>query len=134
MSKKEFLITVIVVVLSIALISTIIVLKKIDKTNPDKPVGTTSGVPHDHDGDGVPDHGDDAHENEANGDNTASASGGSSTSGGNTEAVVPGDSDIDISIGLEDLPTDGDGTAKGGSTGQGVSSGTGFGNENGNVG
>ena len=102
MSRKEFLITVIIVVLSIALIATIIVLKKIDKTNPGETTGTNSGIAHDHDGDGVPDHGDDAHENKDSGDNTTGAT------GGNVDAVVPDASDIDVSIALEDLPSSGE--------------------------
>ena len=111
MSKKEFLITVIIVLLAIALIATIIVLKKLDAANPDETTGTTSGVAHDHDGDGVPDHGDDAHADEDSQDNTTSATGGS-----NEDAVIPEDSDIDISVDLEDLPTNGDSATEGGST------------------
>ena len=58
MTKKEFLITVIVVVLAIALVATVIVLKRADNAANGTP---TTAVPHDHNGDGIPDHGDDGH-------------------------------------------------------------------------
>lgn len=106
MNKKEFLITVIIVVLAIALIATIIVLKKLD-ASPEGTVGTTSGVAHDHDGDGIPDHGDDAHTNEDSEDNTTGTTSGDSASGNNEDAVISEDTDIDISVDLEDLPVDG---------------------------
>ena len=91
MNKKEFLITAIVVVLAIALVATIVILKRTDDT-PDTP---NTGVAHDHNGDGIPDHGDDAHGNATEG-----------TAGGNVDAVIPDDSDVDISIDLEDIPAD----------------------------
>ena len=91
MNKKEFLITAIVVVLAIALVATIVILKRTDDT----PDTSNTGVAHDHNGDGIPDHGDDAH-----GDATEG------TAGGNVDAVIPDDSDVDISIDLEDIPAD----------------------------
>jgi len=94
MSKKEFIITIIIVVLAIALVATVIVLKRADNAANGTP---TTAVPHDHNGDGIPDHGDDEH-----GETTAP------TTGGNGDAADPNDSDVDISVDLEDIPSGGE--------------------------
>ena len=97
MSKKEIIITVVIAVLAIALIATVIVAKKMDAVN--NPTTPSSSVAHDHDGDGVADHDDSAHETQ--GSNSGSANG-----------VVPEDGDVDVSIDLEDLPDNSGGTTE----------------------
>ena len=90
MTKKDFIITAVIAVLSVALIVMVIVTKKQDAgNNPSTP----SSVAHDHDGDGVPDHDDSYH----------------ATSGDEE------DTDIDIGLDIEDQPTEGTGST--GSTG-----------------
>lgn len=114
--KKEFWITLIVVVLALGLIAGVIVANKL---TPDVPKET---VAHDHDGDGVPDHGDDAHEgddvtvpHDHDGDGVADHGDEAHTDSGNTEAgntdsgnaggnTGTGEGNVDISIDLEDVP------------------------------
>ena len=98
MSKKEIIITVVIAVLAIALIATVIVAKKMDNVN--NPTTPSSGVAHDHDGDGVADHDDSAHATQG------------TTAGGNSDGVVPEDGDVDVSIDLEDLPGNSGGTTE----------------------
>ena len=85
MSKKDFIITAIIAVLSVALIAVVIVSKTNDGAN--TPTTPSSAVPHDHDGDGKPDHDDSAH-----------------TSGGSNDSVIENDDDIDIGLDIEDQP------------------------------
>ena len=100
MSKKEFIITVIVIVLAIALIATVIVLKRANSEANGGADANAGTVAHDHNGDGVPDHGDEAHSTEG-------------TTGGNVDAVNPEDSDVDISVNLEDIPAGESGSQSG---------------------
>lgn len=102
MSKKEFFITAVIALLSVALIVVVIVSKKADnKNNPSTP----SSVAHDHNGDGVPDHDDNYH-----------------ATGGTAE-----DSDVDIGLDVDDLPTEsgtGNGSANGNTDGSGAVNGS----------
>lgn len=107
--KKEVLITILVIVLAVALVVGVIVANKL---TPDVQEPT---VAHDHDGDGVPDHGDDAHtDTEAtvahdhDGDGVPDHGDEAHTDGGNTDGGNTGnggtEGDVDISIDLEDVP------------------------------
>lgn len=103
MNKKDFLITLIIAVLCIGLIVAIVLVKR-SEAKKAGPTTAPSTVAHDHNGDGIPDHGDEAHEEEeteTKNNTTTTPSGTGNGSGG----VTPEDTDIDISIDLEDLPT-----------------------------
>ena len=86
MSKKDFWITVIVSILCVALIVGIIIVKRSEGSTP---------VAHDHNGDGIPDHGDEAHTTTPTTATTPSAT--APANGENEE-------DTDISVDIEDLP------------------------------
>lgn len=106
MSKKDFIITAIIVVLSIALIAVIIVAKRAENKTAAPTTVPSSSVAHDHDGDGVADHDDSAHATEGVND--------------------PNAEDTDISVGIEDLPENTDGTTNTeGTTATEATSGTG---------
>ena len=112
--KKEVLITILVIVLAVALVVGVIVANKLtpDVQEPtvahdhdgdgvpdhgdDAHTDTEATVAHDHDGDGVPDHGDEAHTDNGTTDSGNTDSG--NTGNGGTEG------DVDISIDLEDVP------------------------------
>ena len=97
MTKKDAIITAVIAVLAIALIVLVVVAKRADNKN--NPTTPSSSVAHDHDGDGVPDHGDDAHATQG-------------TTGGNAGGVIPEDGDVDVNIDLEDLPDNSGGTTE----------------------
>ena len=102
MNKKDFIITAVIAVLSVALIVVVILSKKNDQN--DAPTTPSSSVAHDHNGDGIPDH-DDSYHNSANGD-----------------AVV--EDDLDIGLDIENVPTEsGSGTQSGSGTGTGTGGG-----------
>lgn len=105
--KKEFWITLIVIILAVGLVVGVILANKL---TPDVPGET---VAHDHNGDGIPDHGADEHEtvpHDHDGDGIPDHDDSAHTDSGSAQGSTPtgnaggGDSDVDISIDLEDVP------------------------------
>lgn len=111
MSKKDFIITAIIALFSVALIVLIVVAKKETPKDPNATTAPSSAVAHDHNGDGVPDHDDNYHATEGEKD--------------------PNAEDTDISVDVENLGGNTDGTTgteattgtEGGSTGSTESTG-----------